>query len=647
MIDASINPNIEQIALRLKTIPESPGVYQHLDADGKVIYVGKARNLQRRVSSYFTHYDDKSPKIKMLVRSVRDIRVTVVATEVDALLLENSLIKRYQPRYNSMLKDDKSYPYLCITDEPFPRILYTRRHDSSRHGAAVKGQYFGPYPNGRILRELQDIIRSLFQYRTCDNMGKRPCMKHQIGLCGAPCAGLQSREEYLATIENIRRILKGDFGEILDDLKRQMYAHAEALRFEEADAVKRKLHLLEEYQSRSTVVDTKVADVDVITILSDKKTTAGGAVYAWVNFMRIKHGAVIYSICNELRKQLDESDTDLLATIIPAFHEQTASTASEIIVPFAIPELPEDYLKQTTNPRGDRRKLLELSLRNVESYQKQCLHQRALLNGEHKTESTERLLERLQKAINLPTLPKEIECFDNSNIQGAYPVAGMVRFTDGKPNRKEYRTFNIKSVEGPDDYASMAEVIERRYSRMINEGKPLPDLLIVDGGEGQMEMARGVLRERLHCDLPIAGLAKNDKHRTNVLLCFAESRRVKESKSQKVLDDSSTFQLLDSSTHNDIVVVQLKPTDPLFHLLERIQDEVHRFAITFHKDKRSKGTFRTSLTDIPGIGQKTAHDLLLRFGSVKQVQLQTLEDLSATIGPAKARLVYDAMHSEQ
>ncbi len=605
MIDVSINPNIDRIALRLKTIPENPGVYQHLDADGKVIYVGKARNLQKRVSSYFSHYDDKSAKIKMLVRNIYDIRVTVVATEVDALLLENSLIKRYQPRYNSMLKDDKSYPYLCITDEEYPRLLYTRRHN-------IKGQYFGPYPNGRILRELQDIIRSLFQYRTCDHMGKRPCMKHQIGLCGAPCAGLQSREDYLATIENIRRILKGDFGDILDEMKRQMYAAAAELHFEKAEVIKRKLHLLEEYQSRSTVVDTRVTDVDVVSILSDER-------YAYVSFMRVKHGAIIYSICNEIKKQLDESDEDILSTAVPALHEQSQSTADEVILPFAIPELPEEYLKQTFEPKGDRRKLLELSLRNVKSYQKQCRHQRALTQGDAAPQAV-KVLERLQKALQLPTMPMEIECFDNSNIQGAYPVAGMVRFSAGKPNRNEYRKFNIKNVEGPDDYASMAEVIERRYSRLSSEGKPLPDLLIVDGGEGQMHVAREVIVGRLHLSIPIAGLAKDDRHRTNELLCF--------------------------DADGEIRTVGLKPTDALFHLLEQIQNEVHRFAITFHKDKRSKGTFRTSLTDIPGIGSKTAHDLLLRFGSVKQISLQTLDDLAAAIGPAKAQLVYDHLHNQ-
>ncbi len=613
MIDSSINKHIDRIALKLKTIPENPGVYQHLDEEGNVIYVGKARNLQRRVSSYFSHYEDKSAKIKMLVRNIRDIRVTVVATEVDALLLENSLIKRYQPRYNSMLKDDKSYPYLCITDEDYPRILYTRRHN-------IKGQYFGPYPNGRILRELQDIIRQLFTYRTCDRTldfgtqnsnfriqnSNRPCMKHQIGLCGAPCAGKQSRQDYLNTIENIRRILKGDFGAILDQMKDTMYALAGELRFEEAESIKRKIHLLEEYQGRSTVVDTNVKDVDVVAILSDDRN-------AYVSFLRVKNGAIIYSISNEIKKQLDESDQEILSTAVPALHEQSHSTATEVVLPMKVDELPEDYLKQTYEPRGDRRKLLELALRNVESYRKQCLHQRALTQGDAAPQAV-KTLERLQRALQLPTMPMEIECFDNSNIQGAYPVAGMVRFSAGKPNRSEYRKFNIKTVEGPDDYASMAEVIQRRYSRLATEGKALPDLLIVDGGEGQMHIARQIIVDQLQLTIPIAGLAKDDRHRTNELLRFND--------------------------RGEIAVVQLKPTDAVFHLMEQIQNEVHRFAITFHKDKRSKGTLRTSLTDIPGIGEKTAHDLLLRFGSVKQIQLQTIEDLSAAIGPAKAQLVY-------
>ena len=612
MIDSSINPNIDRIALRLKTIPENPGVYQHLDASGKVIYVGKARNLQRRVASYFSHYDDKSAKIKMLVRHIYDTRVTVVATEVDALLLENSLIKRYQPRYNSMLKDDKSYPYLVLTDETYPRLLYTRKRD-------IKGQYYGPYPNGRILRELQDIIRQLFQYRTCNVMGTRPCMKHQIGLCGAPCADKQSHEDYMATIENIRRILKGDFGDILASLKARMLALAADLRFEEAEAVKQKIHLLEEYQSRSTVVDTNVKDVDVISILSDEK-------FAYVNFIRIKNGTIIYSFCNEIKKQLDESDADILATVLPALHEQTGSTAREVVLPFRVDDIPDDYLHQNTDPKGDRRKLLDLSLRNVESYQKQCRHQRALTDGDAAPKAVKKL-ERLQQILGLQKMPIDIDCFDNSHVQGAYPVAGMIRFTSGKPNKNEYRKFNIRNAIAGDDYGAMAEVIERQYSKNAP-----PDLLIVDGGEGQMRVAWDVIHNKLGLETPIAGLAKDDHHRTNQLLVCS-----RDSIADKKLP----------TTHYPlptIKTVQLKPTDPLVHLLEQRQNEVHRFAITFHRDKRSKGTFRTSLTDIPSIGPKTARDLLLRFGSIKQIQIQTLSDLTDAIGPAKAQIVYNHLH---
>lgn len=600
MIDKSINKNIDRIAIRLKTIPENPGVYQHLDESGNVIYVGKARNLQRRVSSYFSHYDDKSAKIRMLVRHIYDIRVTVVATEVDALLLENNLIKRYQPRYNSLLKDDKTYPYLCITDEEYPRLLFTRNRQTP-------GQYFGPYPNQRILRELQDIINQIFAPRTCNKMQSRPCIKHQIGLCQAPCAGLQSHEEYMAGIRNVRRILKGDFADILDDLKSQMLALADELRFEEADVVKRRIRRLEEYQSRSTIVNTSVHDVDVFGILSDEK-------YAYINMMRIKNGSIIYSFSNEVRKQLDESDEEILSTIVPALHEQTESTAREVVLPLHVEELPEEYLKQTVPTRGDKLLLLELSMRNVKAYQIQCRHQRALVNPDEGDPSrrNEHLLERIQKALQLPMLPVNIECFDNSNIQGAYPVAAMVRFTNGKPNRKEYRKFNIKTVEGPDDYASMAEVIYRRYKRLSDEGQPLPQLLVVDGGRGQMEVAREVIQDQLHLDIPIAGLAKDDRHHTSELLFGFPP-----------------------------AVVGMKPTDPLFHLLEQIQNEVHRFAITFHKDKRSKGTFRTQLTDIPGIGEKTARDLLLKFGSVKEVRLQTEADLARVVGPAKAKSIID------
>lgn len=605
MIDTSINKNIEHILLKLKTVPESPGVYQHLDADGKVIYVGKARNLQRRVSSYFTRYEAHSSKIRMLIRNIADFRITVVATEVDALLLENNLIKQYQPRYNSLLKDDKTYPYLCITDEEYPRVLFTR--DRTR----IKGTFYGPYPNQKVLRELQDIIRRLFSYRTCslrltqescEAKKMRPCIKHQIGLCNAPCAGLESREHYLASIADIRRILKGDFCDILEDMKGQMARLAEELRFEEAEAVRRRILLLEEYQGRSAVVNTSVRDVDVFSILSDSR-------YAYINMMRIKHGSIIYSFSTDVKKQLEESDEEILSTIIPALHERTESSAKEVILQARVPGIPPEYLSQTVPSKGDRLRLLELSLRNAKAYRLQFEHQRMLVDPDA---ARLPLLEQLQRVLSLPALPTEIECFDNSNIQGAFPVAAMVRFTNGRPNKKEYRTFNIKTVSGPDDYASMEEVVLRRYSRLKEESLPLPGLLIVDGGEGQMEMARRVIHDRLGLDIPIAGLAKNDRHRTSELLYGFPPQ-----------------------------VMGLKPTDPLFHLLEQIQNEVHRFAISFHRSQRSKGTFRTQLTDIPGIGEKSARDLLLKFGSVKGVRQQSIDDLAAVIGPAKARTVYD------
>ena len=610
MIDSSINPFIDRIAVRLKTIPESPGVYQHLDASGKVIYVGKARNLQRRVASYFTHYDDKSAKIRMLVRNIRDIRVTVVASEVDALLLENTLIKQYKPRYNSLLKDDKTYPWLCLTDEFYPRLILTRNHKTP-------GQYFGPYPNRRVLRQLQEIVSRLFPIRSCRQAmtgesakASRACLKQQLGLCKAPCVGFQSHDEYMADIAGIRRLLGGDFADILRDLQGQMLSLARELRFEEADAVKRKIRLLEEYQSRSTVVGTNIRDIDVYTLESDGQT-------AYVNMMRIKEGAIIQSFSNEVRKRLDESDAEILATVIPALHEQTGSTATEAIASIAVPGVPDEYLRLTVPTRGDRLKLLELSLRNVKAYRLQCRHQQDLLSGGGGHEAhNRRQIERIGQILGLPAPPREIECFDISNISGAYPVAAMVRFSNGSPNRKEYRKYNIKTVEGPDDYASMAEVVRRRYRRLADEGKPLPDLIIVDGGRGQMEAARRTVRDELNLAIPIAGLAKDDRHRTSEVLVFPST-----------------------SSGQDIRVVGLKPSDPLFHLLEQIQDEVHRFAITFHRDKRSKGTFRTTLTDIPGIGEKTARKLLLHFGSVKEINNHTEADIAAIVGPAKAKLI--------
>ncbi len=605
MIDQNINPHIDHILLQLKTMPETPGVYQHLDATDTVIYVGKARNLKRRVASYFARYDDHTPKIKMLVRSVCDIRVTVTPTETDALLLENNLIKQLKPRYNSMLKDDRSYPYLALTHEEYPRLLFTRNHDK------IAGELFGPYPNGRILHELQKIIRNLFPYRTCHlpltqernkTRGRRPCINYQLGICCAPCCGKVSREEYNHVIKQVRQVLKGDFGDVLQEMKQQMFNHAAMLEFEKAEMLRRKIGLLEDYQGRSAIVGTHVKDVDVYSIVSDDNM-------AYINMMRIKNGNIIHSFSTRLQKQLDESDADVLAIAIPQLHQRTESTAPEAIVPIPVPELPEDYITQTIPTRGDKLQLLELSQRNVRLYQHQHLQQKMLVDPD---EHQRQILERIQKALHLPELPHHIECFDNSNISGAYPVAGMVRFTDGKPDKREYRKFNITTVNGPDDYASMAEVIRRRYKRLKEEGSPLPQLLIVDGGAGQMEMARQVLHDELQLSIPIAGLAKDDRHRTRELLYGFPPQ-----------------------------TVGMKPTDPLFHLLVRIQNEVHRFAITYHRDKRSKGTFKTQLTDIPSIGDKTAQKLLLHFGSVKKVMIQPIENLTRVVGKTKAQLIVD------
>ncbi len=606
--DRSFNRNFDHIEQQLKTLPETPGVYQYFDEGGNLLYVGKARNLSRRVHSYFNHYDDLSPKIKILVRKIYTIRYTVVNTEVDALLLENNLIKTLQPKYNSMLKDDKTYPYLCLTAEEFPRLLFTRDRQKTR------GTFFGPYPNQKILRELQEMIRNVFLYRTCKlpltrksvEQGKfKACINAQIGLCNAPCTGNESYEHYNATIDNIRRILKGDFGETLNELKAEMTRHADALEFEQAEAVKQKIMLLNQYQSRSTVVDTSVRDLDVFSILSDEK-------FAYVNMMRIKNGGIIHSFSTEIKKQLDESDADILAVIIPELHQSTQSTAKEVVVPIKV-DLPDEYLHQIIPTRGAKKELLELSLRNVKFYQHERFSQRLLVDPDA---GKMQLLEKIQKELGLPELPRNIECFDNSNIQGEYAVAAMVHFTDGKPDRQQYRHFNIKTVDGPDDYASMEEVVRRRYTRLRDEQKPLPQLIIVDGGKGQMEVVRRVLHGELSLAIPIAGLAKDDHHRTSELLYGFPP-----------------------------VSIGIAPRSPLFHLLEQIQNEVHRFAITFHRNKRSKGTFKTALTEIPGIGEKTARELLLQFKSVKQIRNTPLEDLAKCIGMAKAKVVYDFFRS--
>ncbi len=606
-MDKSINKNFDYIKQLLVNIPEKPGVYEYFDESEKILYVGKARNLKRRVSSYFSHFNDLSPKIRILVRKICNIKYIVLENEIDALLLENSLIKQFQPKYNSMLKDDKTYPSLCITSEPYPRLLFTRDRST------IKGSFFGPYPNQKILRELQNIIRKLFCYRTCKlnltpesiRQGKfKACINCQIGLCNAPCVGDESQEEYLQTMNMIRNILKGDFKEILDDLKKKMLDYAEVLEFEKAEAIKQKIILLEQYQSRSMVVNTGIRDVDVYSIVSDDRC-------AYINIMRIKNGGIIHSYSTEVKKQLDETDAEILSMVIPELHTRVSSTAKEIIVPFEV-DIPDDYLSQTIPTRGDKKQLLELSFRNLKYYRHERDHQRMLVEPEG---LKLQLLEKIQAELHLPELPRHIESFDNSNIQGAYPVAAMVHFADGKPCPSEYRLFNIKTVEGPDDYASMEEVVYRRYKRLKEENKPLPQLIIVDGGRGQMESVRKVIEDQLNLYIPIAGLVKDDHHRTAELLYGFPP-----------------------------TTIGIAPRSALFHLMEHIQSEVHRFAITFHRSKRSKGTIKTSLTEIKGIGEKTARELLLKFHSVKQIKNASFDDLAKCIGIAKAKIVMEYFH---
>ncbi|MBR4293622.1 MAG: excinuclease ABC subunit C [Bacteroidaceae bacterium] len=605
-----MNKNFDRIKLLLKTIPETPGVYRYYDDSGNVLYVGKARNLKRRVSSYFSHFTDLSPKIRILVRKIYDIKYIIVENETDALLLENNLIKQLQPKYNSMLKDDKSYPSLCITAEPYPRLLFTRDRST------IKGTFYGPYPNQKILRELQDIIRRLFCYRTCKlnltpesiRQGKfKACINSQIGLCKAPCVADESREEYLQTIEMIRNILKGDFKEIIDDLKKQMLDYAERLEFEQAEAVKQKIILLEQYQSRSLVVDTSIRDVDVFSIMSDDK-------HAYINIMRIKNGGIIHSYSTEVKKQLDESDEEILSMVIPELHTRVASTAKEIIVPFKV-DIPDDYLLQSTPTRGDRKKLLELSIRNIKHYQHERTQQRLLVEPEG---NKLHVLEKIQSELHLPELPRHIECFDNSNIQGAFPVAAMVHFADGKPCPAEYRHYNIKTVEGPDDYASMEEVVFRRYKRLKDENKPLPQLIIVDGGKGQMEAIRQIVEDELHLDIPIAGLVKDGRHRTTELIVGRNGESI-----------------------------GLKQNSALFRLMTQIQDEVHRFAITFHRDKRSKRQTASELDTIKGIGEKSKQALLTHFKSVKRIKAATHEEVAKIIGESKAQTVLAALNRQE
>ena len=598
--------NEERLA-RLKNIvlsmPEKPGSYQYYDESHTIIYVGKAKNLKRRVSSYF-HKEVDRYKTKVLVSKIFDISYTVVNTEEDALLLENSLIKKYNPRYNVLLKDGKTYPSICVTNEYFPRIFKTRNINKK------VGTFFGPYPHVGSMYAVLEVIKKLYKPRTCRfpitkegvAEGKyKPCLEYHIHNCGAPCINRQSYEEYQENMRQAREILKGNTREVGKYLYDLMMKNAELLRFEIAEEYKKKYQLLDEFEAKSEVVSHTITDVDVFTIVNDDAMKN-----AFINYIHVKNGTINQSFTYEYKRKLEESDEELLITAIPEIRERFHSTSKEIIVPFEM----EWKLKDATffvPQRGDKKHLLELSEMNCKQYKFDRLKQAEKLNPEQKQT---RLMKELQTKLKLPKMPYQIECFDNSNISGTDAVAGCIVYKGMKPSRKDYRKYNIKTVEGPDDYASMQEVVRRRYSRMIEEETPLPDLIITDGGKGQMEVVREVIEDELHLEIPIAGLAKDDRHRTNELLYGFPPQ-----------------------------TIALPPESELFKVLTQIQDEVHRYAITFHRDKRSKHALHSELDDIKGIGPKAKEALLSKFKSVKKIKEASLEQLAEVLGPHKAEIL--------
>lgn len=598
--------NEERLA-RLKSIvlsmPEKPGSYQYYDENHTIIYVGKAKNLKRRVSSYF-HKEVDRYKTKVLVSKIFDISYTVVNTEEDALLLENSLIKKYNPRYNVLLKDGKTYPSICVTNEYFPRIFKTR------HINKKVGTFFGPYPHLGSMYAVLEVIKKLYKPRTCRfpitkegvAEGKyKPCLEYHIHNCDAPCINKQSYEEYQENMRQAREILKGNTREVSKYLYDLMMKNAELLRFEIAEEYKKKYQLLDEFEAKSEVVSHTITDVDVFTIVNDDANKN-----AFINYIHVKNGTINQSFTFEYKRKLEESDEELLITAIPEIRERFHSTSKEIIVPFEMEWKLKDAIFFVPQ-RGDKKHLLELSEMNCKQYKFDRLKQAEKLNPEQKQT---RLMKELQTKLKLPKMPYQIECFDNSNILGTNAVAGCIVYKGMKPSRKDYRKYNIKTVEGPDDYASMQEVVRRRYSRMIEEETPLPDLIITDGGKGQMEVVREVIEDELHLKIPIAGLAKDDRHRTNELLYGFPPQ-----------------------------TIALPPESELFKVLTQIQDEVHRYAITFHRDKRSKHALHSELDDIKGIGPKAKEALLSKFKSVKKIKEASLEQLAEVLGPHKAEIL--------
>ena len=589
-------------------MPGKPGSYQFYDQDHQIIYVGKAKNLKNRVSSYFRKEVDRY-KTKVLVSKVWDITYTVVNTEEDALLLENSLIKKYNPRYNVLLKDGKTYPSICVTKEYLPRIFKTRRIDRRF------GTYYGPYSQITIMYSLLELIKKLYKPRTCRfpitpegiTQGKyKPCLEYHIHNCKAPCVGKQTHENYQENIAQACEILKGNTREVSKILYQQMLKKAEELKFEEAEELKQKYEMLNNFVAKSEVVSNTVQDLDVFTLTDDNQKKN-----AFINYIHVKNGTINQSFTFEYKRKLDETDEELLITAIQEIRSRFKSKAKEIIVPFDI----NWSLSNATffiPQRGDKKHLLDLSEMNGKQYKFDRLKRSEKLNPEQKQT---RLMKELQTKLKLPKLPYHIECFDNSNISGTDAVAGCIVFKGMKPSKKDYRKYNIKTVSGPDDYASMQEVVRRRYSRMMEEQTPLPDLIITDGGKGQMEVVREVVEDELHLQIPIAGLAKNDRHRTNELLFGFPPQ-----------------------------VVGLKADSELFHLLTHIQDEVHRYAITFHRDKRSKHALHSELDEIKGIGPKTKEQLLKVLKSVKRIKDADLETLTEIIKEAKAKIIFNHFH---
>ena len=589
----------EHIKMILAVIPEKPGCYQYFDEKGTIIYVGKAKNLKRRVSSYFNKEHD-SNKTRVLVKQIRDIKYIVVNTEEDALLLENNLIKQYRPRYNVLLKDDKTYPSIVVKNEYFPRVYQTR--NIVRDGS----QYYGPYPSVFTARVMLQMLKELYPIRTCKYpltpeaiaRGQfKVCLEYHIKRCKGPCEGLQSLEEYQQNMAEVKEILKGNISQISKHLYEQMQSLAAELRFEEAQTIKEKYEVIENYRSKSTVVPPMLHNIDVFSLIEDERS-------AYVNYLHIGNGAIVQAYTFEYKKRLEETKEELLSLGIVEMRARFKSTAKEIIVPFEL-DLPLTNVSLVVPQRGDKKKLLDLSEMNAKQFKVDKLKKAEKLNPEQRTT---RLLKEIQEALHLDRLPIQIECFDNSNIQGSDPVAACVVFKMGKPSKADYRKYNIRTVVGPDDYASMKEVVRRRYQRAIEEQTPLPDLIITDGGKGQMEVVRAVVEDELGLRIPIAGLAKDGHHRTAELLFGFPPEPI-----------------------------GMRMDSPLFHLLTRMQDEVHRFAITFHKDKRSKGQVKSELDHIQGIGEKTKVVLLRRFKSLKRIREATFEELKAVVGEAKAK----------